>query len=97
MRHAAADRCDRARNFMPQRHRLSDPDRAESAVMVIMQVRAADAAGGDFYAHFVRTGRGIGNIVDPEVFRGMDDDGSHELCSPVFVRAYIAASMPPST
>ena len=83
MRHAAADCGDYAGYFMSKRHRLLDPHRAEAAMMVVVQVRAADAAGGDLDAHFVGRRCRIGIAVDPQVFRGVDDDGAHG-CSPWF-------------
>src|SRR3712207_7323345 len=39
------DLLDRAGDLVPQRHRLPYPHRAEAAVVVVMQVGAADAAG----------------------------------------------------
>src|SRR5260370_16872068 len=47
--------------------------------MIVVQVRTADAAGGDLDAHFAGTRRRIGKAVDPQVFRGMNDDGTHDL------------------
>jgi hypothetical protein len=44
-RHFRADLLDRAGNLVPECHRLPDPHRAEAAVMVVMQVGAADPAG----------------------------------------------------
>ena len=43
----AADLVDRAGDLVPERHRLLQPDGAEAAVMVVVQVGAADAAGFD--------------------------------------------------
>src|SRR5882757_8298184 len=98
LRHIVADGCDHARYLVSERHRLLDPDRAKTAMVIIVQIRTADAAGGDFDADFACARRRVGKAVDPQVFWGVDDDGLHG-CSPSFVagRAYIAASMPPST
>src|SRR5205823_1952042 len=53
MRHIAADRSDHAGYFVSKRHRLLDPHGAEAAVMVVMQVRTADATGGDLDTHLL--------------------------------------------
>ena len=90
-----ADRRDDARDLMPQRHRLLDANDAEAAVMVIVQVGAADAAIGDLDADLARAGRRIRVAVDPQILRGVNDDGAHGFV-PQF-RDHIAAIMPPST
>src|SRR5690606_15661883 len=52
---------------------------AEAAVVVIMQVRAADAAARKADLHLAGAGRGKGAFLDPQVLRGMDDDGFHGI------------------
>ncbi|MGX0995178.1 hypothetical protein AB7M38_002470 [Bradyrhizobium diazoefficiens] len=94
--HAVTDGRDHAGDLMAQRHRLLDAHDAEAAVMVVMQVRAADAAIGDLDADLARAGCRIGIAVDPQVFRGVNDDGAHGLF-PLAFRDHIAAIMPPST
>jgi hypothetical protein len=79
MRHIAGNGGDHTGDFVTERHRLLDPDRAEPAVMIVVQVRTADAAGGDLDAHFAGTRRRIGKAVDPQVLWRMNDDGSHDL------------------
>ena len=81
MRYPTADRVDHAGDFVSERHRLLDPDRAEAAVMVVMQIRTADAAGGDLDPHFASLRCRIGKSVYPQVLWGMDDDRSHGLFS----------------
>ena len=74
---ARAEGDDPAGNLMPEDHRLAEPDRAEAAVVEIMQVRPADAAGLDRDLDLAGSG-GLGlALLDPEVLRGMDDDGAH--------------------
>ena len=82
MRNAGADRGDDAGDFVPERHRLLDPHGAEAAVVIIMQVGTADAAGGDLDAHFAGGRRRIGKAVDPQVLRGVNDDCAHGFVLP---------------
>ena len=76
------DLFDQAGNLVPQHHGFLDPDRAEAAVVVIVQVRSADAALA--YAHPDLAGRDrLGDDgFDPQVFRGVDDECFHEQVSP---------------
>ncbi len=62
---------------MAKDQRLAHADRAEAAMQIVMQVRAADAAGLDLDADLPRTGFADRDLVDAEVLFGMDDDGAH--------------------
>lgn len=70
---------DHAGDLVPQRHRLLDADDAEAAVMVVVQVGAANTAISDLDADLARGGRGIGIRIDPQILGGVDDDGAHGL------------------
>jgi hypothetical protein len=72
---------------VPQDHGLPDPDRPEAAILVVMQVRAADAARADAHLHIAGAQRRQVRVADPQVARTMDDRGLH----------HSTASMPPST
>jgi hypothetical protein len=56
-------------------HRLPDPHRAEAAVVEVVQIRAADAAGADADLDVARPEVRDGRRFDPKVVRGVDDDG----------------------
>ena len=51
-----ADRIVDRRDLVAEDHRLPDPHRAEAALVVIMQVRTADPAGGNADADFALAG-----------------------------------------
>ena len=76
-RDLAADRLDPAGDLMAEDHRLAHADRAEAAMQIVVQVRAADAAGLDPHAHVARPELGRGRRLDAQVLLGMDDDGTH--------------------
>ena len=78
---AAAGFLDNAGRFMAENQRLLQADRAEPAMLVIMQVRAADAAGLDANFHLAGAGAGSGGAdrFDAQVMRRMDDGGAHWL------------------
>ncbi len=94
MTDAIADRSDDTGDLVTERHRLLNAHGAEAAMVIIVQVGAADAAIGDLDADLAGAGHGVGIIVDPQVLRRVDDDGAHGLLP---LRNHIAASMPPST
>ena len=75
-RHARAQRMHDARHLMPEHHRLFEADDAETAVIVIMQIGAADAAGADADQHFARLGYGHWHRVDAQIFGGVKDGGA---------------------
>ena len=83
--HAAdllADGLDPAGDLMAQDQRFAHPDRAETAMQVVMQVRAADAAGLDADADVERTEIGRCRLFDAQILFGVDDDCAHG-CSPI--------------
>lgn len=89
-----------AGDLVPKRHRLLNAHGAEAAMVIIVQVGAADAAIGDLHTDFTGAGRGIGKAVDPQILRRVDDDGAHGFtpsARSVAGRDHIAAIMPPST
>ena len=77
IRHLGADLLDHAGDLVPERHRLLDPHGAEAAVVVVVQVRAADAARRDADADLVRSRRHDGDVLDPQVLGRVDDDAAH--------------------
>ncbi len=77
VRHALTDRGDDACDLVAERHRLLDPHRAEAAMVIIMQIGAADAAGCDLDADLTAGRCRIGIIVDPQILRSVNDDGAH--------------------
>jgi hypothetical protein len=71
-------RIDDARHLVAQHHGLLDANGAEAAVLVVVQVRAADAAGAHAHAHLAGADRGRGEVLDPKVARGMNDESVHD-------------------
>ncbi len=63
--------------LVPQDHRLAQPHGAEAALLVVMQVRAADAAGADADLHLAGPGRFGRDRLDAQVAGGVDDDSLH--------------------
>ena len=72
-----ADGLDDTRDFVAEDHRLAQAHRSEAAVVVIMQVRTADAAESDANAHVARAERGDFRLLDPQVLRRMSDHSAH--------------------
>ena len=71
---AVADGDDVAGDLVAKDHRLPEPDGAEAAVVVAVQVGAADATGLDRDLDLAGTG-GLGRaLLDAEVTGGMADD-----------------------
>ena len=64
-------------DLVAEDHRLAQPHGAEAAVVEVVQVGAADAAGLDRDLDLAGAG-GLGlALLDAEILRGMDDDGAH--------------------
>ena len=61
-------------NFMAQHHRLLDPHGAETAIMVIMQIGAANAATFDPDLDIMRPHGRQRDILHPQIMRRMDND-----------------------
>ncbi len=62
---------------MPKDHRFPQPNRAEAAVVVVMQVRSADPARRQPQPHLSRPLGFLGPVLDPQVTRGMNDNRPH--------------------
>ena len=73
---------DHAGSLVAEDDRLADPDRAEAAVVVVVQVRAADAAAGDADDGGVGGCLRIGQILDPQVMGRIEAAGeiAHVTC-----------------
>jgi hypothetical protein len=72
---------------MAQDHGFSNANRAKSAMVVVVQVGAANAACFHFYAYL--TGREGINLAffNPQIFGFMDDNCSHASLFSYFVVA----------
>src|SRR5277367_5504854 len=68
---------DDAGDLMAEHHRLAQPHDSEAAVIVIMQVRTADAAGADAHERLCVADLGRGPFLDPQILRGVSDDRAH--------------------
>ena len=75
--HVLARPSNDARDLVPQDHRMTDLYRSESAVVVIVKVRSADAPDLDLHPHIVSTERLVRHLLITQVLGGMDDDGFH--------------------
>ena len=64
---------------MAEDHRLAQPHGPEAAVVVVMQVRPADPAGGQPQPHLPRPRRSSAALLDPQVVGGMYDDRAHQI------------------
>ena len=64
-----------AGDFMTQNHRLLDPHGAKSALVVIMQIRAANAAALDFHLDLMRRESGHRHRFNPQIMRRMHQNG----------------------
>lgn len=87
-----ADFLDDCRNFMAKDHRLFQPNGTESAVLVVVKIRAADTAASN--ANTQLAGRQRQRFVtglDTQVFRGMADNRLHGH-SPDYSDAVMAPS-----
>src|SRR5690606_5601438 len=69
---------------------LTDDERPVRAVVVVVQVRAADAGVRDAQPHLAGGRLRGGDLGDGEVLLAVDDDGPHGS-------SYTTAVMPPST
>ena len=60
---------------MAQNHRLLHANRTKAAIVIVMQVRAANAAAGNRYLHLAGAGIQQGNIPHSKIMRRMNEDG----------------------
>ncbi len=73
----AAQTLHHARDFVPQRNGLLDAHDAKTTVLVIMQIRAANAALGHIHAQLVFTQSGQFGVFNAQVFGRVADNGFH--------------------
>ncbi len=64
-------------NFVTKDHGFLQPYRPEAAVIEVMQVGSANAAGRDLDLHFSRIGISCVTIFNAKVSRFMNDDCFH--------------------
>src|SRR5690606_10042255 len=69
---ALSNRLDGARQLVTEDDRLAHADRAETAVVEVVQVRAADAAGADAHQHLIIGRRSDGLALDTDVMRAVE-------------------------
>jgi hypothetical protein len=62
---------------MAKDHRLAQAHSAKTAVVEIVEIRAADASEADPDANLVQANLGRVDLLDPQVLRGIGDDGAH--------------------
>ena len=62
---------------MAKDHRLAQAHGAETAMVEIMKIGAADAPEANPHPNLVGANVGRGDLFDPQVLRGMGDDGAH--------------------
>ena len=66
--HVFANGNDRTGDFMPENHRFADFNRAKTAVMIVVQIRAADAALVDLNGYRARFRcAGLIDLIDTQV------------------------------
>src|SRR3546814_5061792 len=75
MGNAVADLLDRSRDLVAEDHGLSQPHGAEAAVMIVVEIGAADAAGPDPDPHLARSGGGGVDSLDAQILRSVNEIG----------------------
>ena len=75
--HGGANHHHLASDLVARDQRFADADRAEAAVLVVVQVRAADAAVADAHLDVVQPERRDIGLPDSDIPGGMDDYGLH--------------------
>lgn len=91
--HAGPDFFHAARHLVAQHHRFLDAHGAEAAVVVIVQVGAADAAKAHLHAQLIGLHLGGVDVLDAQVVGGVNDESVHDERS----LGYRVAVTPPST
>src|SRR5436190_24138671 len=74
---AGADLDDDAGDLVPERQRLADEEIADRTAVVVVQVRAADAAVGHRDTDLVGRERPVGARLDPDVLRPVTHRREH--------------------
>src|SRR6185369_7352585 len=85
-----ADARHRTGDLVAEDHRLLEPHRAEAAVVVIVQVGAADAARLDAHFDIARAQCRDCNLLDAEILYGMQYCGAHRVLSRLAAPLYTA-------
>ena len=62
---------------MPEDHRLFQANRSEPAVVVVMEIGAADAPGRQPQPDLTRPRLALGDLFDADVLGRVDDNGFH--------------------
>ena len=75
--HGRTNLIDNAGDLVPEDHGLLEHDRADPPLLVVMQIRPANAASFDAHPHFVRPGNGRGYFVNAKIPGSMNDNGAH--------------------
>ena len=68
---------DYTRHLMTQNHWLTQPDRPKPAMLIIMQIRAADAASLHLNRDLPHCWRAEGAFFNPQIFCSMDNNRFH--------------------
>ena len=100
MRHAGGGLCHDACKLVAKCHRLLNADRSETAMVIIMQIRPANAACLNPDTHLVWGQFRFVDLFNTQVFGCVDDDPSHSRISSRYLivpPAHSTESMPPST
>ena len=74
--HLRADLDDAPGGLVPEHHRRAHDEVADAAVLVVVDVRAAHADGGDLDEHLARPRLGHGPLLDPDVARRVQHGGA---------------------
>jgi len=85
--HAAADLLDDAGHLVAEHHRLLDAHGAEAAMLVVVQVRPADAAAAHAHAQLAGPDLGRGHVFDAQIAGGVDDESVH-VPIPIEIKAW---------
>ena len=75
--HARRHLFQHTRHLVPQHHGLLNANGAKTAVLEIVQIRAANAAGSNSHAHLVACDRWRGIVFDAQVAGRMDNESVH--------------------
>ena len=62
---------------MAKDHRLAQAHSAKAAMVEIMEIGAADASEANPHPDLAGANLSHGDLFDPQVFRGIGDDGAH--------------------
>ncbi len=85
---AGADGFDDAGHFVSEHNGLAHAHRAKAAMMIVVEIGAADAAVVDADADLMRTGLAGLHVIDTQVMRRMKDDGFHGMISGACARCF---------